>query len=177
MLNPSLALASGILREIWDKKAMSLEDMALEINDQVGESVCDRDSLSRFLWAGTDINRGLRRPAAFNKMLVLLSDYFGVDRQDLKKKMDAEALRQRFIADLGLADASIKNLIAALKARPDVSDKQAKKIEKWLQGRAIDKELYRLLPDAVAALEFVTGNEYTDNDLIEFKKLISDLED
>ena len=173
VLNPALALASSRLRKIWDSKGLSLEDMAAEINQQFGERVCDRDSLARFLWAGTNINKGLMRVAAFNKMLLLTSDYFEINREDLKKEMDAEVLRQNFLAELGLEDIPTKKLISALEARKHVDRKQATKIGKWLKGDSIDNELYRLLPDAIAALEFVTGNDYSETLLMEWKNSIS----
>lgn len=174
VLNPSLALASERLRKIWATKGLSLEDMALEINEAAGEEVCNRDSLSRFLWAGTDVNKGLSRPAAFNKMLMFCADYFGVDRNELKNAMNAEKLRQKFQAELGLNGVEQKQLILALEARKDVEKNQVRKINKWLNGGAIDETLYRLLPAAMAALEFVTGNNYDENALMEWRALIPD---
>ena len=111
-------------------------------------------------------------------MLFWCSDYFNVDRQELKKQMDAEALRQRFVADLGLAQIPIENLVTALKARPDLDRKQLKKLKDWLNNdEPIDNELYRLLPAAIEALAFVTGHQYTENDLEAFKDLIQASED
>lgn len=174
VLNPSLALASEKLRAVWSSKGLSLEDMALEINEAAGEEVCNRDSLSRFLWAGTDVNKGLSRPAAFNKMLMFCADYFGVDRKEIKNAMDAEALRQKFLAELGLSQVKPRQLISALEARNDINKTHTKKLRLWLNGGTIDGDLYRLLPAAMAALEFVTGNEYDENTLIEWKALIPD---
>ena len=166
ILNPSLALASGILREKWDGMGLGLKAMAEDINTRQGADVCNAHSLSRFLWAGTDINNGLRGLAPFNRMLVVCADYFGVSLDEINQKMNAEAIRHKVIADLGMAGIEQSNFEQALGARPEIGDDQMKIIRKWLAGKKVSQEFYRLIPDISAALNFLFDTDkYTPEGL------------
>ena len=166
VLNPSLALASGILREKWDGMGLGLKAMAEDINTRQGADVCNAHSLSRFLWAGTDINNGLRGLAPFNRMLVVCADYFGVSLDEINQKMNAEAIRHKVIADLGMAGVEQSSFEQALGARPKVDENKLKTIKKWLKGKEVDQDFYRLIPDIAAVLNFLLNTDrYTPDQL------------
>lgn len=167
VLNPTLALASGLLREEWDRKGLSLKEMAAEINELIDDDVMNAHSLSRLLWAGTDINNGLKRVTAFNRILFLVADYFGISKVEIKNKMNAEAIRLRVVADLGFAGVTQASFVTAISSKPGIKKPQMKIIKDWLGQKEVSKEFYRLIPDIASSLNFLTGSKYTPEDLKE----------